>query len=469
MDINVLNSDFKKIAIVDYYTSLMWCKRFNAVGAIDLQIEATTETLNLFKRGRYITRDDDDGVYRIEAVELDTTSEGDNQLIVGAYDCKQILKQRIIWDTIYKFSGTAENFIRLIIQNNVISPTASNPNTPAIDPAIRKISNFRLKDAHGFIETDEEFQQTEYENVADKIIEVCEKHGYGWRITLEDGLFYFDLYKGVDHSIDSDKPVVFSPENENLFSSKYTMDASEYKNACLVGGEGDGKAKILTSYGTASGLDRFETYVDAGSTSTNDEESMSTAEYKRVLANLGKEALADTSVVETFEGSVDTMESYKYKDDYDLGDIVTIKNEYGIEADARITEIIETWDNEGYTLEPTFEYMEVSVNEATDAYILTEDAIPLSTQDGVKLVAENSATVSSDSVRISELPPVDTIFDGCCFPIVQEGETKKVYASTLKEVFKGEKGDDGITPSMMINSEGHLIAFYDDSDRNPFD
>ena len=49
---------------------------------------------------------------------------------------------------------------------------------------------------------------------------------------------------------------------------------------------------------------------------------------------------------------------YKYKEDYNLGDIVNIVNEFGISINARITEIIESQDDNGYTIEPTFENIE---------------------------------------------------------------------------------------------------------------
>lgn len=50
--------------------------------------------------------------------------------------------------------------------------------------------------------------------------------------------------------------------------------------------------------------------------------------------------------------------SYQYKKDYKLGDIVKIVNEYGISINVRISEVIENRDDNGYTMEPTFENIE---------------------------------------------------------------------------------------------------------------
>ena len=41
-----------------------------------------------------------------------------------------------------------------------------------------------------------------------------------------------------------------------------------------------------------------------------------------------------------------------------------------------------------------------------------------------------------DATKISELPEATTIKDGCCIPLVQDGETKKIYYSTLKPAIK---------------------------------
>ncbi len=336
MDINILNTNFERIAIVDYYKSLMWCKRYYTAGALDIEIEATAEVLEIFQKGYFITRNDDDGIYRIEALELNTDIENGDYLIVGAYDCKNILKQRIIWNTVI-FSGTVENYIRKLIIDNVISPTIAE----------RKINNFALKDSHGYTEVIE--QQTTYDNLCEKIISVCETYEYGWRIIFENGMFYFDLYKGQDEG------VRFSPEYENISNTTYKADWSEYKNVALVGGDGEGIDRKLTSVGDNAGLDRFEMFVNASSISSNTEE-YDEVSYYNSLKNEGKEKLAETAVSGEFDGEIDWLNTYKYKEDYNLGDIVTIDNGYGVVIKARIIEIIETWDSEGYTLEPKFEY-----------------------------------------------------------------------------------------------------------------
>jgi hypothetical protein len=350
----------------------MWCKRYYDIGAIDLQIEATTENLKLFKRNYFINRDDDDAIYRITNISLDTESNHDNSLIIGATECKDILNQRIIWNQTI-FSGTAENYIRQIINENIISPVITN----------RVISNLAMKTANGYVDTID--AQSDYETVAETIISICKNYNYGWKITFENNIFYFDLYKGVDRS-DSQSivnPIKFSPEYDNLSSSKYELDTSEYKNAVLIGGEGEGNSQTFASVGDdIAGLDRYETYVEHSSSSNSGE--ITQDDYIAQLKAKGNEELAKVANVATFDGQV-IAESYAYKTDYNLGDVVTVQNEYGITANARIIETIETWDTEGYTLELTFEYDGV---EEDTGFITTQTDDILMTENNMRLQIE---------------------------------------------------------------------------------
>lgn len=439
MQINVLDKDFNKIAIIDDYKSLMWCKRYNQIGALDLQIVANEETISVLKKGNYISRDDDDSVYKIEIIEINTAEGKDNSLIIGGTEIKKIIHQRIAYET-NMYDTTVENVIRGLIENNIINPVNSN----------RRIDNFYLGDFQNF--TDLIKTQITYSNVGEKIESLCKTYGYGYKVTLEDdGKLYFKLYSGKNRTDDQNElpHVVFSNEQENVISSKYNLDSSEFKNVALIAGEGEGDTRVKTEIGTATGLDRHELFVDGKSLSTNNGEILD-SEYIQLLQEQGKEELSQNVDVISFEAMVDTS-LYEYKIDFDLGDIVTISNEFGISANARIIEIIETWDSEGYTFEPKFEYIEVAEFEIPemDGAITTEASVMMLSENGVALLSENST--SSSGVKISELEKTTELYDGCCIPIVQNGETKRVEYSTIK---------DKLQATFEINEDGHLIAEY---------
>lgn len=361
MLLNVLDNELNLVKVVDDYVSLMWCKRYYDIGALDLKIEATTENINTFKRGYFITRDDDDAVMRIEALEIDTASEDGNYLLVGAFDCKKILSQRICWTLKTWLSGTAESHLRELINDSIINPTSS-PDSSLYLPVNRKINNFAMKPAREF-STEDFMDQTDYDILSQKITDICMIYGWGWKVTLENGIFYYDIYKGVNKSENSgsNKPIIFSPEYETLSNSKYKLDASKYANTVLIGGEGEGAQRKFRMVGQENkGIVRFESFINARDKSSKAESGdISLSNYYEILIEKGQEELANKSVITSFEGDVD-ISFYQYKEDYNLGDVVTIKNEYGIGANARIVEITETWDTEGYSITPVFDEMIVA-------------------------------------------------------------------------------------------------------------
>ena len=82
--------------------------------------------------------------------------------------------------------------------------------------------------------------------------------------------------------------------------------------------------------------------------------------YSVYLLNRGAEKIAEHGEVKTFDGEVIPDVTFTYRTDYNLGDIVRVKNAFGIEANARIIEVVEVLDQNGYRIEPTFEWQGVN-------------------------------------------------------------------------------------------------------------
>ena len=193
--------------------------------------------------------------------------------------------------------------------------------------------------------------------------EICKAHGLGFRaVTADHGIITpaLEIIQGIDRSEGQtvNSPVIFSAEFENLLSSTYVLDTKNCKNVALVAGEGEGKNRKTVSLGTASGLARRELYIDARDLSTNEGE-ITAAEYTAQLSARGAEKIAEYQITEAFDGEIDTANNFILDQDYTLGDIVTVENEYGIRKNVRVSAIMETWDNQGYTAIPTFENVEV--------------------------------------------------------------------------------------------------------------
>ena len=238
--------------------------------------------------------------------------------------------------------------IRQIITENIISPEDEK----------RKINGFQLADAVGIADTFD--IQVMGDDIDEWVESTCSTYGIGWDVYIQGKNFIFKLYKGLDRSYDQKDrmPVVFSDEFDNLLATTYNYERAEFKNAALIGGEGEGINQRTTTIGDSTGLDRYETYIDGSSVSSNGE-IITEEQYYKMLQDYGKGELNNVSFTETFEGSTDPNGNYILNKDYFLGDIVQVINEYGISATPRIIEIIESEDENGTSTVPTFSAWEV--------------------------------------------------------------------------------------------------------------
>lgn len=382
-DLYLLDKELNRIHIIDTYISVIWSNRYNTIGDCELVISASVENFNKVKESKYLERSDDDMVCEINRIEIKTDEENGDQLIITGTDVKNILYQRIV-EKQTNFNGLVEDYIRTLVEDAIINPT--NPD--------RKIDNFILDDKKGFAEMIK--QQVTYSDLGEKVEKLCKQYGWGFKITVKDKKFVFSLFKGEDRT----QYVTFSPEYDNISTTDYVQDNTDIKNVALVAGEGEGVNRAVVIIGSGKGIDRHEIYIDEKDTSsvieynelthryphgkqvtiegiiyyqidgvniatiTKDAEGEITEVqlcrdiYIETLENIGYEKLSTHKSVTSFTGEVIVGMNYTYKDDYDLGDIVNIINEYGISINARISEIIENQEENGYKMEPTFEYIE---------------------------------------------------------------------------------------------------------------
>ena len=331
--------------------------------------------------GRFVGKTDDSVIYRINYIELTTDAENGNFLTVKGIDSKAFIDQRIC-DGTNIANGRAEAFVLRLI-NNALGASAT---------ADRKLSFWESVDG-GL--PDVITEQVSYKNIGEKVREYCERFGWGYKAELINGKLKFSVYKGTDRS-DS---VVFAPQYENISTSDYSEDRTNMGNVAYIGGQGEGAERIREEIGTATGADRYELFVDAREMSTkvtfeqvtegypggaitidtggqyyysvngvqiakvnyydpqpSDQCELMDDIYREQLDAKGRDELSNYAAVISFQSEI-VNRTFEYGEDWFLGDIVKIENEYGITVNARITEIIEVEDENGYSLQPGFEYL----------------------------------------------------------------------------------------------------------------
>ena len=355
MDIYVLDGVNGVKDIISTFQSCIWNVQYFGQNDFELVVNASTLNVDILKPGAYLVREEDissdgfENVMVIQDYRLDFDSElGWLLTLIGKGLKNDLLRRRIVWNQT-NLTGNAEAAIRQVITDNIINPSDSS----------RAISNFILDESKGFTETLD--LQLMGENLAEWLEEICTTFGYGWDVSIKNNKYLFKLYKGVNRTYDQNDvtPVVFSPEYDNLLSSSYSYNMSNYQNAALIGGEGEGTSQRTATIGDATGLSRYEAYIDGSSVSSNGE-IITVETYLRMLQEYGQSKLDQTAYTESFSGEIDSDGLYKINRDYFLGDIVQIQNEKGIEATPRIIEIIYAIDENGTSVVPTFSQWEVN-------------------------------------------------------------------------------------------------------------
>lgn len=345
MDYYLLNTSLEIVNILETYKSVIWTTRYYTSGDFELYIPATQDMINLIKKDYYIVRSDDlTQAMIVENIQITTDVEAGDYIIITGKSLKSILSRRIIWNQTI-LSGRVEKCVRQLVNENAIASSITARNIP----------NLILGSELGITDTiSVQFTGT---NLEEAIVEICKSYHLGYDILLDwdTKKFVFILYKGTDRSYDqSENPyVVFSNEYENLLTSNYQATTGDYKNVAKIAGEGEGVDRRTATIGTATGLNRYELFVDARDISSNDG-AVTDSDYTNLLVEKGNTSLAEHTLTEAIEGEVAANYTYKINEDYFLGDVVSVVNEYGIAMTPRIIEVIESEDDTGKYIIPTF-------------------------------------------------------------------------------------------------------------------
>lgn len=365
MDILVLNQKFETIHLVDAYRSMIWTDRYNEAGDFEIYTEVSGETLKHVTKDCYLSIKDSDRTMIVDTIEITSDRELGNMIKITGSSLEKILDRRIVWG-MRSLNTSLQNGIKTLLNESIISPSDSN----------RKIPNFIFEETSDSRITDIKLdKQFTGDNIYDIINTLCNDNDIGYKLLLnKENQFVFSLYAGVDRSYENTENsyVIFSPSFENLVNSNYFDTNADLKTITLVAGEDSGNSRKYRTY-TASnetGINRRELFTDARDIQSeyyddnNNKHTMTTAQYNAALDSRGKEKLEENSAVTAFEGEVEPKNSFIYKEDYYLGDIVQISNEYGFGGTARIKEVVASHDDSnGYSVYPTFEILKTDTME----------------------------------------------------------------------------------------------------------
>lgn len=356
--IRVITQDFQLLTEIDNYASAIVTRSWQGIGSLELRINKYMKDTQLLQKGVLLILGGSLNkvfIIKHKEIELDENGKASENWLIKAPSLKSVLGQRITLPpttTAYdNKQGDAETVMHHYVNNNVVNPDVVNRAIPNLILAANQNRGSTLS------------WQSRFKNLAEELTEQSLACGLGWNITLDlaNQKWAFDVKEGRNLTVNQSElpPVIFSPKFDSLKTLNYSDSDLNYRNSAYVAGQGEGTDRRVIDIGNSTGLNRHEVFIDARDV---DEETDAEPPVQRPdaevisdLANRGNRKLAEMIQERYLEGQILTKSPFIYEKDYDLGDIVTVQNkEWGVTMDARITEIKEIYEVDGFQLEATF-------------------------------------------------------------------------------------------------------------------
>lgn len=334
MEIRVYNAELYRIGQIENQISLIWTRKFFEAGNFEIHAPITPKNLSLLAAGNIVSIKGAKEAGVIEDIEKEE-SDIKNEITVKGRFLSSYTDRRIIHGTVNYDNAKIEEVMRALVSY------------------CEPIPLVELGELHGY--TPRVSFQATYRNLQTVLTKIAKYGLIGYRFTpdFDAHEIIFDTMQGVDHSFaqSANNRVIFSEDYNNLTNAIYKYNDKALKTKAIVGGQGEGAARVVVEVGGGSGLGLREVFVDARDLSPED---LTTEQYKDVLKQRGYEELQKDITAESLECETAPNINFTYKTDYDLGDIVTVKKKsWGLYMNQRITEIQEVYEYGGGYVVPT--------------------------------------------------------------------------------------------------------------------
>jgi len=349
MEVYILDSLYRRIAVVDKFESLIWAERMRAAGDFELHIVSSAQNRSIFVPGVNLAVNTSTRIMTVETVQDSTDDEGRRVLKITGPSLENVLRQRII------AMDDAGEWV----------PWESDEDDPraiATD-MFHDICVTGILNAGDIISgvTEGSFYPTDtIDEPSDLIVyipdiqdlytglkDLCDAYMMGFRLVRHPvtNTLYFDVYMGSDRTTAQTAlgAVVFSPDLDNLRNTNRLTSSALFKNVAYVVNDTDHEVVYLDD--VDPGIEGFERRVllvscDEGLTSEE-------------MIQKGVDELAKSRMMTALDGQLATLTSYIYEVDYYLGDLVELRDDDGTTSNMQVTEQIFIHDKEGERAYPT--------------------------------------------------------------------------------------------------------------------
>ena len=320
--VELFNPDHEFIGVVEEFVQLTWRRSLWGAGSANLVLPQYSRWVQLARDGWVILPPDEDDlayIVRQFLVSIQGSSVGDLDLTAPGIGSILGNPGRCV---IPPTSSSHDE------QNDVPAETAIkhyvSSHAGASAAAERQLPKFTVAADQG--RGANVTVHARYQPVSDVISDIARSQGIGWDITYDraEDQFVFDVVVGTNRT----NSVYFDLAFESILELSWLRSQIELSTYAYVAGQGTGADRTIVEryVGAAepTGFDRREVLIDARDLDNSD-----------ALAARGDARLeGDEDIIEV---RVNPRGSFRYNEQFFLGDLVTIKERtFGIQTTARV-------------------------------------------------------------------------------------------------------------------------------------
>jgi len=357
MELYILDDQFRRDSVIDTYISLVWAERYSSVGDFVLVVQSSREFRNSLIPDVWLALSSSYRVMRIETIEDGVSDEGDETLVIRGQSMEVLLTDRVAMDSTsgltlnpkWVLTGLPGDIVRNIFDVICVQLQLSPRDGIPFYTSTPFLSLGTIPEPFDSVQI-----SLGPDTLYNSIKQICDMYGLGFRLVRngDTSQVHFDVFTGFNRTSTQqvNSPVIFSPTLDNLSNTKSLISTALYKNLALVFAP-NGVEYVYPdniSPETVTGFNRRALVVTA-----TDITLPAGPELTLALVQKGKEELAKCRIVKAFDGEIPQDGSYRYQTDYDLGDLVEVRNIDGLTTVMRVTEQIFSSDKDGDKSYPT--------------------------------------------------------------------------------------------------------------------
>lgn len=337
----ILDRKGRTVALIDSYDRMEWSRDYFRFGFFKMEVNRHVSNADRIERGLLFAPVDEffslspDQVFLIEQIDqkIDRTGKDSDILSVIGRDMGGLFQERLALPTTgQKFdeqTGNTETLMKHYVDVNAGPSAAVNRQIPNLVVAVDQ--------ARGVSRT----FQARFQKVSKILSELGFLDSLGWEVTFDNASdeFIFEVLSGEDRSA----TVFFDIDFDTALMQRWLESELEQKTFAFVGGSGEGTARTIEEVfiepSEPSGFDRRELFIDAGDLDTSAQ-----------LQARGETVLNEKQPQDKIQVDVNKFGSFKYRADWDLGDIITVRNEeWNLQKALRIVKVKQIFTNQKNT------------------------------------------------------------------------------------------------------------------------